>query len=79
MVRSELAERQEETVEDTELLREELGELADEVVCLQRPSRFMAVGQWYEEFGQTTDAEVQQLLEASPVPDSAAGLDAGGK
>jgi putative phosphoribosyl transferase len=57
----------------------ELGELADEVVCLQRPSRFMAVGQWYEEFGQTTDAEVQQLLEASPVADSAPGLDARGK
>jgi putative phosphoribosyl transferase len=57
----------------------ELEELADEVVCLQRPARFMAVGQWYEEFGQTTDAEVQRLLAASPVPDSDLGFDAGGK
>jgi putative phosphoribosyl transferase len=41
---------------------EELEKLADEVICLQRPARFMAVGQWYEEFGQTTDDEVRQLL-----------------
>jgi putative phosphoribosyl transferase len=57
----------------------ELEELADEVVCLQRPARFMAVGQWYQEFGQTTDAEVQRLLASSPVSDSAPGFDAGGK
>jgi predicted phosphoribosyltransferase len=41
----------------------ELEELADEVVCLQTPFRFMAVGQWYEDFSQTTDDEVRSLLE----------------
>lgn len=36
--------------------------LADEVVCPVVPTRFRAVGQWYREFGQTTDEEVQSLL-----------------
>jgi putative phosphoribosyl transferase len=54
----------------------ELGELADEVVCLQRPVHFMAVGQWYEDFGQTTDREVQEFLEASPEPQSGRRFDA---
>jgi len=35
---------------------------ADEVVCLQRPRDFAAVGHWYEDFSQTSDAEVQALL-----------------
>lgn len=34
----------------------------DHLVCLLRPPGFGAVGQWYREFGQTTDAEVQGLL-----------------
>jgi len=37
----------------------------DELVCLQTPLAFMAVGQWYEDFGQTSDAEVVELLERS--------------
>jgi putative phosphoribosyl transferase len=36
--------------------------LADEVVCLRAPADFVAVGQWYRSFGQTTDDEVDQLL-----------------
>lgn len=36
--------------------------LADEVVCLRTPEPFQAVGLWYEDFSQTTDAEVHQLL-----------------
>jgi len=40
----------------------ELEGLADEVVCLQAPPRFSAVGQWYEDFSQTTDEEVERLL-----------------
>lgn len=36
---------------------------ADEVVCLERPSAFFGVGQWYRDFGQTTDEEVRRLLE----------------
>jgi putative phosphoribosyl transferase len=38
---------------------------ADEVVCLQVPQAFMAVGQWYEQFPQVTDAEVQEALKAA--------------
>ena len=37
--------------------------IADEVVCAVTPSRFVAVGLWYEDFGQTTDEEVRQLLD----------------
>lgn len=35
---------------------------ADEVVCLMTPEPFMAVGLWYDDFSQTTDKEVQELL-----------------
>jgi len=35
---------------------------ADEVVVLEKPLWFSAVGQWYEDFGQTTDDEVRALL-----------------
>lgn len=35
---------------------------ADEIVCLLRPSWFSAVGQFYEDFDQTSDEEVISLL-----------------
>lgn len=35
----------------------------DEVVCAETPSPFHAVGMWYEDFSQTSDQEVQRLLE----------------
>jgi predicted phosphoribosyltransferase len=35
----------------------------DEVVCAATPEPFRAVGIWYEDFSQTTDEEVQELLE----------------
>jgi putative phosphoribosyl transferase len=35
---------------------------ADEVVCLSTPSPFRAVGLWYEDFSETRDAEVRDLL-----------------
>ena len=35
----------------------------DEVICAYTPAPFMAVGIWYEDFSQTTDHEVQHLLE----------------
>jgi len=41
----------------------EIDALADELVCLERPAMFMAVGQWYDDFGQTTDQEVCEMLE----------------
>lgn len=40
---------------------------ADEVVCASTPEPFYSVGLWYEDFSQTTDQEVRDLLErASP-------------
>ncbi|HEV7925015.1 MAG TPA: phosphoribosyltransferase [Verrucomicrobiae bacterium] len=42
---------------------QEFKELADEVVCVQTPSNFEGVGQWYEDFSQTSDQEVRRLLE----------------
>ncbi|WP_225830661.1 phosphoribosyltransferase [Streptomyces sp. NK08204] len=38
---------------------------ADLVVCPHRPAGFSAVGQWYDDFGQLTDADVLDLLHAS--------------
>jgi predicted phosphoribosyltransferase len=36
--------------------------MADEVVCARVPPHFSAVGQWFRDFSQTTDAEVRALL-----------------
>jgi putative phosphoribosyl transferase len=41
---------------------ERLGPDADRVICLQRPRSFMAVGQWYRHFDQTSDDTVIHLL-----------------
>ena len=41
---------------------EELKKEADEVICLQTPKLFFAVGQWYENFRQYSDEEVIKLL-----------------
>jgi putative phosphoribosyl transferase len=40
-----------------------MARLADDVVCLATPEPFIAVGLWYEEFDQTEDDEVHELLE----------------
>ncbi len=42
-----------------------LRELADRVVCLSAPPDFHAVSMWYEDFSQTSDEEVRNLLEAA--------------
>jgi putative phosphoribosyl transferase len=39
-----------------------LSPMVDEFVALMKPEYFNSVGQWYEDFGQTTDEEVTQLL-----------------
>jgi putative phosphoribosyl transferase len=44
----------------------ELQTVADEVVCLHTPSEFGALGQFYDDFAQTTDEEVASLLTATP-------------
>ena len=41
---------------------EELAHEADEAICLSTPSFFQAVGQYYEDFSQTSDDDVRQLL-----------------
>jgi predicted phosphoribosyltransferase len=41
---------------------QELREEVDAVVCLFTPPDFSAVGRWYEDFSQTTDEEVHELL-----------------
>ncbi|MER5636750.1 phosphoribosyltransferase family protein [Kitasatospora sp. NPDC002227] len=38
---------------------------ADELVCPLTPHRFWAIGQFYRDFGQTTDAEVLACLDAA--------------
>ena len=35
---------------------------ADEAVCARTPEPFHAVGLWYDDFSQTTDVEVRELL-----------------
>lgn len=35
---------------------------ADEVICLATPSPFFAIGNFYRDFGQTSDDEVRELL-----------------
>jgi putative phosphoribosyl transferase len=42
--------------------RDRIAAVADEVVCLETPANFSAVGQWYRDFGQTSDEEVRALL-----------------
>jgi len=39
-----------------------LSQEADQVVCASAPEPFYAVGLWYEDFSQTTDEQVRELL-----------------
>jgi putative phosphoribosyl transferase len=55
---------------------QEMEELVDEVVCVMTPDPLYAIGFWYENFAQTTDAEVCELLQkhfADASPTSAIG------
>ncbi len=52
---------------------EDLGRLADMVVCYRMPEPFFAVGMWYEYFSQTSDEEVRDLLaRAEGLPEAVA-------
>ena len=51
----------------------ELDALVDEVVCATTPSPFLAVGQSYWDFAQTTDEEVRDFLRAAATARPAAG------
>lgn len=44
---------------------EELGDEADDIICAITPDPFFSVGSWYEDFSQTTDEKVSQLLKAA--------------
>ncbi len=45
-----------------------LGRIADEVVCVETPDPFTAVGLWYEQFDQISDEEVIAMLRLGPRP-----------
>jgi putative phosphoribosyl transferase len=49
----------------------------DEIVCAMAPEYFQAVGQYYEDFSQTTDDEVRELLARAAL--AAAGPSEGGQ
>ena len=42
---------------------EEFRRLVDDVICADTPEPFYSVGAWYEDFLQTSDTDVRQLLE----------------
>ena len=39
---------------------------ADEIVCLETPEDFFAVGQFYRDFHQVSDDEVKSILQTQP-------------
>lgn len=41
----------------------DLRRIADEVVCVETPTRLRSVGEWYRDFSQTTDDQVIGLLD----------------
>jgi putative phosphoribosyl transferase len=43
-----------------------IDDACDDVVFLLTPARFVAVGQWYGDFGQVSDEEARAALEALP-------------
>lgn len=47
---------------------DELADLVDDVVCASTPEPFVAVGLWYDDFSQTSDEEVRELLAAAARP-----------
>lgn len=54
----------------------ELGEEVDDIVCALTPEPFYAVGLWYQNFSETTDDEIRDLLQRAntrAAPDSARG------
>ncbi|BCB75894.1 phosphoribosyltransferase family protein [Phytohabitans flavus] len=42
-----------------------LSEEADDVYCVMQPADFVAVGEWYTDFAQLTDADVEEALAAA--------------
>jgi putative phosphoribosyl transferase len=46
---------------------------ADEVICLETPGHFLAIGEWYQDFSQTSDREVVSLLQRAAAERGPAG------
>lgn len=51
---------------------EELKREVDEVICVSTPEFFYAISLWYEEFPQTSDEEVSELLKQAEMKKEAA-------
>jgi predicted phosphoribosyltransferase len=51
----------------------EIEEQADETICLGTPAFFQAVGQYYEDFSQTSDEDVREVLARAAQQLSASG------
>ena len=45
---------------------DEFRSVVDEIICAVTPERFYGVGLWYEDFSQTSDEEVRELLRRVP-------------
>lgn len=46
---------------------------ADDLVAVMMPADFYGVGQWYEDFSQTTDAEVRECLQRAGASEAPGG------
>jgi predicted phosphoribosyltransferase len=53
-------------------------DIADAIVCAETPEQFQAVGLWYEDFSQTTDDDVHDLLERARNDDHSSTLHGAG-
>ena len=51
----------------------EIEQQADETICLSTPDFFQAVGQYYEDFSQTSDDDVRELLSSAVQEQPASG------
>jgi predicted phosphoribosyltransferase len=49
---------------------EEMRSEVDDVICAITPEPFHAVGRWYQDFSQTSDEEVRELLARRDTPDN---------
>lgn len=55
---------------------ERIGTVADELVCLETPPGFFAIGEFYADFAQISDGEVTGCLARAGIPGDGAGPDA---
>jgi putative phosphoribosyl transferase len=52
--------------------RTALRDVCDQLVCVETPELFFAVGEWYEDFSQTSDGDVVEILRRATERDVAA-------